>query len=192
MKTIKIKESRLEVYHEDVLNIISNVEGIFLAGGCFRTLINKDEPISDYDLFFYDKRAIVRSKEILDNLGWVKVFECPLGELTTYKKNDDKLQLITKKIYSSVYEAVESFDITACCAGFDVRTRQLITHPQWVKDVRTKTIDFNVIEYPVATLNRVVKYYNKGYRYRENTLVNYVKAVNSQEFDENHLALYID
>lgn len=192
MIKLKIKNSRLSVFNKDVVELISKETGVFLAGGCFRTLVNKSEPISDYDMFFTKKECVEVSKKHFEKKGWSVVFVCPRGELTTLKKGDLKVQLITKRLYSNVEDAVNSFDITACCVGYEVESASLICHEDWVKHVKGKTLAFNTIEYPVATINRIVKYYNKGYRYSETSLKDYVMMVSDGKFDPDSLSMYID
>lgn len=174
MKIIKnIKQEKLNKLDKIALDLC-NIPGVYLAGGCFRKLVNDSDTILDYDFFFANPNAISDIKHKLENLGAQLIFSCPAGELFTYyltipKKwykifgNDRKIkiQLITKRFYSSLSELLSTFDFTVTCFGYDCK--QFICHEKYVQHVKKKKLHINKLEYPVATLNRCYKYKDKGY-----------------------------
>lgn len=194
MKRYKVKDSRWDNLSCEVEDLILNkrVNGVILAGGVFRSWIHKDEPIADYDLFFTRHGAIQETEQFLVGKGYKVVFRCPLGELTTLKLDGVKVQLITKFIYEDVFHLVHSFDLTACCAGYDADTNSLVCNDNWLKDVRKKTIAFNQIQYPVATINRVFKYKQKGYNYTPESLRDFIWIIKDTEYDESSMVYYVD
>lgn len=161
-----------------------------LGGGSLRTLIDWRDTIKDIDLFFTQNNNVEEVKTFLKESGYNEVFACPKGELFTYKKGEVKVQLICKRFYADLYDLVNSFDIVACCAGWD--GDKLVTHNNWVKDIKLKQITFNQITYPVATIARVYKYLKKGYHYSPTSLADLVIQINEGKFDGDQLALYVD
>ena len=110
-------EDALDELNQDVLSIIK--DGVVLAGGALRSLVDPDDTPQDYDLFFTDTSKIEYVKGCLLCKGYSKVFECPEGKLTTFKNEDTKVQLINKREYTDCSDIISSFDITACCAAYD-------------------------------------------------------------------------
>lgn len=194
MKNIKVKESRFSNCEDAVYELIHNFShGLFLAGGYFRSWINKSEPVCDYDIFFTDLSVKDEAAKFIEDCGFFRVFTCPLGELISFKNDDGvKVQFITKFQYISVSSCVQTFDLTACCCGYDVSTNSIICHEDWAKDVKSKMIAFNDVTFPVASIARIIKYHGKGYRYTQKSLVAFVQLIAGREFDSDKLSLYVD
>jgi hypothetical protein len=164
LKTSNIKKHKFSLIQEFLdLNFLS--EEIVLAGGSLRSLINSDEIISDYDLFFLGEN-FVNNKEILEKkileLGGVKSFQCELDELRTFSLNGSKIQFITTPACSDVFRLLDSFDINACRFAFD--GVNFYFFKQSIKDILKKHITIHKVTYPVATLKRIAKYNKKGYK----------------------------
>tara|TARA_Y100000310_G_scaffold30979_1_gene29406 strand:- start:9710 stop:10444 length:735 start_codon:yes stop_codon:yes gene_type:complete len=182
-------ECRLD--YDDIFKMVKSIDGLILAGGVFRYLVDPDEEIKDYDLFFQDRDAVDATQAYLKNLGYEMVFECPEGSLKTYAKGDlPKVQLITKWYYANLSEVISSFDITACCAAWCGESYE--THKRFYSDVLNKNIYLNTVQYPVATLNRIIKYVGKGYKLSRTGNLDFITTINSTELDEDHLVFYID
>ncbi len=178
--------------------------GSYLAGGALRTLLDPKEQISDYDIFFEDMRRSVldelydeepknmaRVKEVQDILlteGFKCVFECPLGELFTYKLGDIKIQLILATV-GEPQNVITTFDFGACRAAFDGNT--LYFDKEFVRDTKTKRLSVQSVTFPVATIKRLVKYANKGYNINNATL-QFMEKVSGQVWDGDQLRLYVD
>lgn len=188
MLKLKINDDKLFYLDRQVLSVISS--SCWLAGGSLRTCVDKEDEVADYDLFFPNSEAATKTKEALQELDFNVVFECPLGELTTMKQDDLKVQLVTKFYYKSIVECVESFDFNACCFGYD--GEYLYTTKEAINAVKRKRLSFNQITFPVATINRMFKYRQKGYVPYEKDLVFLVREINEKQFDGSQLALYID
>lgn len=186
------------------VNSILKEKGIWLAGGALRTLFSEKETIADFDIFFKNKRNLTQAKEDLKALGFKQVFACPKGELFTFTKNHDfdmqnmklydtpglKVQCIAKRFYNDADDLINSFDFTACMAAYDSRT--LVLDKRMISSVKTKVLELNHLEYPVASLNRMMKYKEKGYAIPEKTLVSIVQEISGKYFNAKQLALYID
>lgn len=177
-----------------------------IAGGALRTMLETNEEIVDVDLFFLKDNAahnIYKVKTYLEDCEWVCVYECPLGYLTTYIKFSEylkdangkskvlgKIQLITREYYDSLEHLVSTFDLAPCCAAMS--SDELVCTKDFIKSVHKKNLYLNNLTYPVATLNRVSKYKQKGYYAGENFWKDVILNIQQQEFNGEQLALYID
>ena len=183
---------------------LTNV-GAIIAGGALRTLLDEEDNVKDIDLFFTSQQGIDSTKILLENKDFVQVFACPLGYLFTYilfdedtKKQDGsvqknvlaKVQLITRSLYKDIDAVVTSFDLMPCCVAWD--GKQLVFAEKWIRSVRKKMLYLNNLTYPVATLNRINKYKQKGYYASEGFYVDIIKEIQGKVFDGEQLALYID
>ena len=179
--------------------------GAIIAGGAPRTLLDEEDEVNDIDLFFTSQEGIDNTKHLLENKDFVQVFACPLGHLFTYvlfdedtKKPDGsvqknvlaKVQLITRELYRNVDHVVSTFDLMPCCVAWD--GKQLVFAEKWTRSVRKKMLYLNNLTYPVATLNRVDKYKQKGYYAPEGFYIDIIKEIQGKVFNGEELALYID
>lgn len=188
---------------EPVSGILQEGE-TWLAGGALRTLFSEKETIADFDIFFKNKGSLSQAKAGLLASGFKQVFACPRGELFTFFKKHDfdmqnmklhdtagvKVQCIARRFYKDADDLINSFDFTACMAAYDSKT--LVLDKRMISSVKTKVLELNHLEYPVASLNRMMKYKEKGYTIPEKTLVSIVKEITGKIFNEKQLALYID
>ena len=181
-------EDALEDLNPDVLGIIGN--GVVLAGGALRSLVDPEDIICDYDLFFTDTSKIESTKKYFLKKGYTKAFECPEGKLVTFKNEDTKVQLINKRDYSSCEDIIGSFDITACCAAYD--GKEFYKHSRFVFDNLNKLINLNAIEYPMATMKRIAKYAQKGFRLTTEATDKFITFVNQVALTDDNRAFYID
>lgn len=151
-------------------------EGVWLAGGSIRDALNGNFDVVDYDIFFKDIIEAQRTQLIIeDDLGFECIFKCPKGELMTFKKDNIKIQLITKYFYSSMEELINSFDITACCHATDGNV--IVTKYSSVRDTFKKKINFNRIEFPNSTMKRTQKYIQKGFTLTNKAIEKYVDRI---------------
>lgn len=204
-----INDSRFDClgeYFEEWFTELSQIEGVYLGGGGLRTLLNEDDVICDIDLFFRDQTALDAATAVMEKSGeYYVAFQCPANELRTYKsggdvldedkddefyENQNKIQFITKSFYRSPEELISSFDFVATCAC--LYQDKLYTHKDWLRCVRKKQLELNFVSYPVATINRMFKYKEKGFWVPSNMLVQLVEEINTGEFDGDRLALYVD
>lgn len=181
-------EDNLDELNQDVLSIIK--DGVVLAGGALRSLVDPDDSPQDYDIFFTDTSKIEQTKEYFLRKGYTKVFECPEGKLVTFKNEDTKVQLINKRPYADCLDIISSFDITACCAAYD--GKEFYKHNRFVFDNLNKLINLNAIEYPMATMKRIAKYSQKGFRLTTQCTEDFVTFVNKVELTDANKVFYID
>jgi len=147
------------------LNIISNK--IILAGGSLRTLVNQQDKVIDFDLFFLGE-DIKEIKDILEGkilyLGGKKTFQCKEDELRSFEFCGMKIQFISLKgkKYNNAEELLDSFDINA--SRFALSSDGLYCYRESIGDIRHKHISIHKVSYPVATIKRIAKYHLKGYK----------------------------
>lgn len=173
-----------------VAEVVQSLDNVVLAGGAMRALVDIGDTICDYDLFVTDLSALEPLKNRLTEAGFNLVFECPEGKLFTYKNEDVKVQVINNRQYVDVYDLINSFDITACCAAWD--GEQVYKNRRFVFDVLNKRINLNKIEYPKATLNRLMKYSQKGYRMSREANEYFFDVVANFEWTDENGRFYID
>ncbi len=156
------------------LNLLN--EGVWLAGGAIRDALNGNPDVADYDVFFNSELHAQRAALVLeDDLGFECVFKCPLGELTTYKKNGMKIQLITKFFYNTIEDVIDGFDITACRHVTDGKF--IYTKYSSVRDTFNKKINLHRIDFPNATMKRIQKYVQKGFVLTNKAVEKYVDRI---------------
>ena len=185
-----LKSRRVDTVREVLdLNILS--PSAWLAGGALRTLIDSEDVINDYDLFFQNAESSIAVKNKLLTAGFDCIYECPNGFLFTYRKNSVKIQLICEKTYQNIQELLDSFDFTVTCAATD---GEFVHYSSaFVKDVKKKELRLANLVYPVATLKRIVKYAARGYTIRK-VAEEFVKQVTEKEmpYSEEEMRGYID
>ena len=98
--------------------------------------------------------------------------------------------MINNRPYKDAEDLIGSFDIVAgCCAYTDGKFTK---NPRFISNVLHKNMDINTIEYPKATLNRIIKYTQKGYKLTREGNTTFIEYVNSMELDEVNGRFYID
>jgi tRNA nucleotidyltransferase/poly(A) polymerase len=183
--------------------LLDHGEGVYVAGGCVRTLLT-GEQVTDIDFFFRDRESLESTRSHLLHHGARLIFKCPRNELFTYEFKGYKVQLICKRFYTSLGELLDSFDFTICRFGFVLADVVMLERANLAKfltrdindynDLQRRVLRVHRIEYPVASLNRVHKYMKKGFvpYNTEDFFIQLVMAVKTAPLDEEHLALYID
>jgi len=173
-----------------VANIVRSIDNVVLAGGAMRALVDTGDTICDYDLFVTDLSVLDPLKKRITDSGFNMVFECPEGKLFTYRNEDVKVQAINNRQYVDIYDLINSFDITACCAAWD--GDRVYKNKRFVFDVLNKRINLNKIEYPKATLNRLMKYSQKGYKLTREANEYFFNTLSTFEWTDENERFYID
>lgn len=190
MKLGKIKPTRFSELRKFLdLRLVS--KSVFLAGGSLQTLVDAEIPINDYDLFFTDAAVAKMVRKRLDLIGAELIFECPAGDLYSYKIDDMKIQLITKFYYKNMEDLINTFDFRASMWAYD----GVDVHTTWgaVRDTLKKRVNLNAVTFPVATLNRMIKYAaKKGFYVTPEAIDLFVRTVNQSQYDEDDMVLYVD
>ncbi len=159
----RIKQSKLDHSIPSFLWPILNDYSVCLAGGAGRRFFGEQET-ADYDLFFIigDKEKQEEKDKVSDYLlsvGFEVVFLCEKDELRSFKRGEEKVQLIDVREYISPEEVLNSFDINA--GRFAFFKNEFFFDRAALRDFRRKHISLHVLTYPVATINRIAKYRSK-------------------------------
>lgn len=173
-----------------ILNLIKDWPEIILAGGAIRTILTCcHEEVSDYDLFFKTFSVVPDFRKLLKEFGYKETYACPEEKLFTYKKNNQKIQLICETEYNSPQSLIESFDVTACVGAYH-QGAVYFSRP-FIRAVKTKRLRINNVTFPVATIKRLTKYANKGYNIGQAAL-DFMHEISGKTFDGEFLRAYID
>ena len=174
------------------LNFLSNK--IILAGGSLRTLINPDDKVVDYDLFFIgeDIGDIKNNlQQRIFDLGGKKIFQCKKDELRSFKLGEIKIQFISIQSikYNSVEDLLNSFDINASRFAFDGES--LYCFKESIADIFYNHISLHKVTYPTATLKRIAKYWEKGFKITRASK-EFVRQVRDNGLDMDEEIVYVD
>ena len=86
---------------------------------------------------------------------------------------------------------INTFDFCAAMFAFDGET--LVTTRTAIHDTKKKLVTINVVGFPVATLNRMIKYAaRKKFRVTPDAMRDFVMIVNLSRYDPEDMELYID
>jgi hypothetical protein len=163
---------------------------VWLAGGALRSILDKNDVVCDFDLFFPNVETLEEVKRKLTDWGYKKVFQCPQGKLATFKLDDTKIQCISQAFYSDPGELIHTFDLSPGYGALDLLNGRLYLHEQFIRDVKQKKARLMNLTHPVATFNRIVKYKDKGYHVRP-AIEEYVRRLNPT-IDAEGMRWYID
>ena len=87
-------------------------------------------------------------------------------------------------------DLIDSFDITACCAAYDGSNFEV--NQRFVFDNLNKILNLNKVEYPLATMKRIVKYTEKGFKLQNDAVEFFVTSVNEMKLTEDNMTFYVD
>lgn len=114
--------------------------------------------INDIDVFFYSYKDYKNAVDIITQT--YKAFET--ANCVTIKANGVKIQLC-KYNYPTMKQLVESFDFAHVQIAYDIFTQD-VTYTEQAKEAFIScTTTFTGSEYPLSSLIRLNKYYERGY-----------------------------
>lgn len=140
-------------------------DGPWIAGGALRRTLLRQEPESDFDLFFRDADQLREFADALSALGLSKMKETEhhmhyrgaLGQSALLRD----VQLIRFAFYDSAEAVIDSFDFTVCQIAFDGETLTVGDHTLW--DLGRSRLAIHRVTYPVSTTRRLLKYTRQGF-----------------------------
>ena len=145
-------ESLFAMLPDDIKKELVDNHGIF-AGSA---MIPKHE-INDLDVFFYNSRDHSKAVDVLKQV--YKYFETP--NCVTINTNYVKVQLC-KYNYPTMKQLVESFDFAHVQIAYDIFTQEVTYTEQAKEAFISRTTTFTGSEYPLSSLIRLSKYYERG------------------------------
>ena len=179
--------------NQEVLRFVDKNDA-YLAGGALRGIFGKDEIIADYDIFFSDDLSAAATRLDLEEGGWQVVFTCPLGHLTTHKKDGIKVQCISENYYYNADHLINTFDINACRIA--LWKNKIYTDRVAIRDMRRKRVTLHNVDFPAATFKRIIKYSHKGYNVDNAAITFYIEDIATKVVNGGRIAIdgrfYID
>jgi hypothetical protein len=173
MLEFKISLKRKKII-PNYIDYILNDECI-LGGGAARSIFTK-EKINDYDLFPNSFKKMEEIKSYFLSLGATIKFECPEKKLISLMYKNEKIQLIKTQEYNNVYELLDSFDFT--CTQFAYFNNILYVYKSdCLSDAKRKHLILHKLTYPAATIKRINKYVNYGYKTYPSLYSNIAKLI---------------
>ncbi|MFG1389057.1 hypothetical protein [Xanthobacter versatilis] len=138
--------------------------GPWLAGGSLRRSLLRQEPDSDFDLFFRDADQLEDFRNGVEAAGLVKVRETVhhvhyRGRVGGSIERD--VQLIRFAFYGNAAAVIDSFDFTICQIAYDGEKLFVGEHTLW--DLARKRLAVNKITFPVSSTRRMLKYAAQGF-----------------------------
>lgn len=162
-----------------VLQVLKGARAV-IAGGAIRAVFT-DTPIHDYDLYFRSAedrdRAIAFLRDSQNGFERLVVTEAAI----TFRKDGAVLQVIRKDdfLIKSVEELIDAFDYTICMGAYDLAEDRLYLGEDFLKHNAQRRLVFNPgAKYPIASLFRVKKYLEYGYKISGTELVKIALTIN--------------
>lgn len=167
--------------------------GAMICGGAVLSTFT-DQRIADIDIFFKNEIDLnYFQEEILKLDGCELIMNDEYCSLLKYKTKN--VQLI-KRFYGTPGDILRRFDFTICQACYIPKTDTFYFHVNFHSHVSDKQLIMNPsMPFPLATLNRVAKYINKGYELSDiqamilAILINKVKLENHSELVESIIGM---
>lgn len=185
-----------------VNNQLSRPATLFLAGGCIRSVIAREE-INDFDLFAASKAEAARIANELADAMKGRVYETD-NAYTITGIPTKAVQIIHRWTFDSVEKCIESFDFTVARAGLYHSTNELpinygdpVKTKKWIgladdnfyPDLAAKRL---VYRFPVreeeagGSLLRLLKFYRRGYTAPLHTVAGVIARL-SNKVDHNKI-----
>ena len=178
---------RLKLPHI-VTDVVASGRAV-LAGGSLLRVMDFNHA-SDLDLFVTSDANRDLVNESILSAGYRETFRCPVGKLNTWKKGDEKVQVINETRFDSVPDLIDTFDLVPAVAGTDLTTVWM--HDEWLGCFERLELKLHKVTYPVATMGRIIKYAAKGFRVPPKLREDYIKAVLSKDWQADAMRTYID
>lgn len=152
-------ENRIKTtFPMEIINLLS--DSVLCAGGAARSIMTKEQ-INDYDLFFTDLKSFNETFKKLESISEIK-FKCPENKFISLKYKNNKIQLIKPKLYNDPNDLISSFDFTI--TQFATNGKMLFTYYKSLIHTRKKYLRIHKITYPAASIKRITKYINYGFK----------------------------
>lgn len=160
----------------------------FVAGGCVRRAVCGMSQNSDVDWFFSSETGRDNAVTVLEQQHFKCVRES--GRYTEYRRDNQRVQLIAFEYYESIEKLFDTFDFTICCFAYDRLTDEIVCTPEALIDLSRRFLVPHRIKFPVATMRRVGKYQQSGFKICRGGWQSIAKSC--KELDIDLITEYID
>jgi hypothetical protein len=175
----------LATHYKALRDLIGDDVPFWIAGGAITSLFT-DDKVNDWDVFTSDPANVIHR---LNCSNARRTFENGHVVNFTHDSIGETIQVINKK-FKTAADTASLIDLTINAAAFDGKA--LYVHEDFVDDLEDTRIGLNVVDYPLSTLNRIIKYSRRGFDLRPDVLVTIVDLVRKAEIpDLNNLSFYI-
>lgn len=172
----KVKKALMEVkdFHNKV----------FIGGGYLRSVI-ANEKVNDIDVF-------ITTKDLTWCSRWFGTDEFVSENAITVKDIHPNVQVITRWLYETPEQVVESFDFTICCAAIWYNGTEWvgICDDDFYIDLAAKRLRYrNPVRNEDAggSMLRVLKYYQRGYRIPIDSLADVISRIAAKGTDSDSI-----
>lgn len=146
-------EDLFDMLPDDIKEVLVANHGIFAGSAMI-----PNHSINDIDVFFYNSRDYGKTVDALKQV--YKYFETP--NCVTIEANGVKIQLC-KYNYPTKALLIESFDFAHVQIAYDIFSQEVTYTEQAKEAFISRTTTFTGSEYPLSSLIRLNKYYERGY-----------------------------
>lgn len=147
---------------------ILEIDGVVLAGGAIRDLLNSVEP-KDFDIFFTNDSSRFQVEELLGTpeaeTHYTKTYffmepELDKPKLPPYlvqvNKTEVEIQLVFKQTYGNEQSIIDNFDFSL--VQWALSRNGLFFGETTFQDTVDKKVSIGIITKPLSSLNRLIKY----------------------------------
>lgn len=173
----------LNLKHQQLSELIKTP--FWIGGGALTSMIAGDK-INDWDIFTSDWQSVFNDLQSNAEL----TFENSHVANFSHKDFSQTIQLI-KRDHESPQFTAQQIDLSICAGAFD--GNNLVVHDTMIDDIDNNKIRLNQVKWPLSTLNRVMKYSQRGYTADIGVLVTLVHMIREADItDLTALSFYIE
>jgi len=182
---------KLQIFSEDLWDILAE-NGCWIAGGAITSVFTNKE-INDVDVYFPSKEAFCNVMAQVYGVSWsgggdLSFRDCIVQHVTNKSililSNSAKVQFIVFRFFEDVQQIFDSFDFTAVMGAYDMKNKQFIFHPEFLKHNAQRFLSFNAgTAYPLISMLRVDKYRTRGYSTSKQEMLKIGMAIANKNFD---------
>jgi hypothetical protein len=156
-------------------------KGAFIAGGALTSAFT-NQPINDVDYYFKTKEAFMDAvSEAYSEMMWCVA---ATDRAVTFVYHDHIIQLMLFDFFPEAKDIFNAFDYTICMAAYDLDSKELIFHNDFLKHASQRHLSFHSgTRYPYGSLMRVLKYQSRGYSIRKGDLLRIALCCNKVEIN---------
>lgn len=181
----------------------------FIAGGCFKNILNK-EAFKDIDIFFPDMDAyeeaveLWKSKEYVQE-GWKFLYSN--DRVTAFKHDSSKIVVeLVCTIFGTPEEVLDAFDFTVTKMAYYKKpkleidegrnlstsyTYTIVAHKDFFEHLHTKRLVLdNDIPFPVSTFNRSFRYSKYGYSLCNESIKKLITSLSDVDMTDSDAVFY--